>query len=399
MKAFCNIIATILLYNLFLFLSIWVLTFYFAWELLLMIFFIDLVPNIILLLMYSSENAREIEIENTLVPFVIPPLLNIVFIFIIAGLSIFLFVFEGIIYFEVEVITAMQTMKIISSIFVISSILLLITYFYQIISTLFPQFGTRTRRNNILSGAYILFRFTFILFFILWANGINLYDPIFVLFGIEFYWFYLAIAISLLLFICGTILFSIGERRRKKIELEFLKDRTRILSELEDSIDLENINETKTKLNNILESLDTQKNYLQKITDVSLQNLTNPSIIDVIEKVVLEKQDGEEKLEDEVEKAISSMNNNTLEHIDFIDKLIQNINFCINSPQETDCFIFKNQISTNLSNIKQAYKQIETRKIVGFKWTATFAIFWTVTSSLLNVSLSTILEGLVSSVL
>ena len=399
LKTFCNIIVVSLLFDLFFFLSIWMLTFYFAWEIFLIVLIIDLVPSIIISLMHSSENARDIEVENALLPQLTRPLFNLLFLLILLGLGIFMFIFEGIIYFEVEVITTSQIMKIISSLFIISSISLLLIYSIQIASTLSPLIGTRTRRNNILSGANSLFRFTLVLFFILWANGINLFDPIFVLFGIEFYWFYIAIAISLLLFFCSTIFFTVGERRRKNIELEFLKKRTTILSELEDSIDLQNINESKIRLNTIIESLDTQKNDLQRIIDNKYDKVTDPLIIEAIKEVVLEKQDDEVTLEDELKETISSMESNTLEHIDFINKLIQEINFCINSSQESDCLVFRNQISSNIIIIKQAYKQTDTRPAVAFKWTAIMGLFWTVTSSLLNVSLSSIFEEIVSTVI
>ena len=399
LKTFCNIIVVSLLFDLFFFLSIWMLTFYFAWEIFLIVLIIDLVPSIIISLMHSSENARDIEVENALLPQLTRPLFNLLFLLILLGLGIFMFIFEGIIYFEVEVITTSQIMKIISSLFIISSISLLLVYTYQTASTLSPLIGTRTRRNNILSGASILFRFTLVLFFILWANGINLFDPIFVLFGIEFYWFYIAIAISLLLFFCSTIFFTVGERRRKNIELEFLKKRTTILSELEDSIDLQNINESKIRLNTIIESLDTQKNDLQRIIDNKYDKVTDPKIIEAIKQVVLEKQDDEVTFEDELKETISSMESNTLEHIDFINNLIQEINFCINSPEKSDCRLVKNQISSNLITIKQVYKQTDTRRAVAFKWTAVIGLFWTVTSSILNVSLSSFFEEIVSTVI
>ena len=110
---------------------------------------------------------------------------------------------------------------------------------------------------------------------------------------------------------------------------------------------------------------------------------------------MLEKEYDKLSLEDEVKKAVNLMESSTLKQINFIEKLIDDINFCIESSQPTDCFNFKHQISSKIMTIEQAYAATESRPNVGgIKWTVLLGFLWTATSALLNVSLSSVLENI-----
>jgi len=145
-------------------------------------------------------------------------------------------------------------------------IYILVTFFvitiYYIINSIIAisniyseKIESTTRRIYIEKAAMGIFRLSFVSYLILWMFDINLLDPIFTINQLDFYWLFLVLGITIILFLISLIIYRQGEQRSLKNETKYIDELLTIYQDVKKIIRVKDLKKTKkslTKINKLL---------------------------------------------------------------------------------------------------------------------------------------------------
>lgn len=396
------------------FLSILILTLYFPLEIFLFLLVVLLIPVLFLFIWrYSigTDSRREIKIQE-LIQEILRSEETISWIRkynILRPIIGFLtYIIIGIIYFGIDVEPANQTIYLIAALFILYSFLVIVRVYESIPKALSSKITSFLRKEYVFMIAIGIYQLSFVALFVLWVFGIGLFDVIFLIIGIPFYWFYLVLLISLGLFLVTTIIYSIGEKRRNKIEEKFYEEQNEMLEKIINTIDIDKIGETKKGLDDLINYLYEKKVNLESLYKKELNILSNNDYLYWIE-LALDNNRTEKNTDtpskDIVQKVFSIMKVYIVDHIDFFDTMVDNIRVHIdymNQKTEVASNVklmgFKDQLQNNKNYNKLFLDKIKSRPTFNLRNFSFFGIIWTVGTAMLGISLSDILQ-MVASVL
>ena len=396
------------------FLSILILTLYFPLEIYLLILVVQLIPVLFLFIWFYSIGAdsfRELVIQeliqtNLANEEVISKIRKYNIFQIILGILIYVII--GIIYFGIDVEPAKQTVYIIAALFIMGSSLVIVRILIAIPNALSPKITRDVRKDYVFMIAIGIYQLSFVTLFVLWVFGVGFFDVIFLIYGIPIYWFYLVLLISLGLFLITTVLYSIGEKRRNKIEAKFYEERNETLDKIINTIDIDKINETKEGLEDLIKFLIEKKANLESSYQKELNILLNNDYLYFLENVldnIRTEKNKDTPSKDIIQNVISIMKVYTVDHINFFDTMVENLRVKIdymNQKAEVESkeklMEFKGQLQKDKKNNEKHIQGINNRSTFNLRNNSLFGIIWTFGTAMIGIPLSDVLQ-MVASVL
>jgi len=256
-QIFASILVRLLfVYSLIFLFGIWTLTQTWAWNIYLFILLVDLIGEISAYIfnwrigLYEKDYLEEYHQQKNLANFYSPRFsIFTKFSEILDGFifGTIIYVVIGVIYFNNSVETNLQTELIILVIVIILSndLTSLLKSLHQSSSS---HVDDKLRYESLVTIGLFIYRFSFITYFILWILNIDIFDVLFSVGPVNFYWFYIVISIALGLFLLVMLIYRIGAKKRKEYKLGNLKNYDNLLHDINLLTNIENFTNSRKAL-------------------------------------------------------------------------------------------------------------------------------------------------------
>ncbi|MFX1538485.1 MAG: hypothetical protein ACFFDI_30200, partial [Promethearchaeota archaeon] len=330
--------------------------------------------------------------------------------------NIILYVVIGVLYFALKVSALEQTEYIVTATFGISSLLMLANFGLAARDSLSPKIESKVRQGNLFTAGIIIYRLTFISYFILWVFDVGIFDPAFNVFGVAFYWFYIVLFIALLLFLFVTVVYAIGESRHKREQLDYLSNRNALIGQIGQRIDLQNMPQTKEELIAVIgflneqiieidDSLTTKLNsYIAKLDEVARFLPTFSPYFALKEDVEADSNDYifteddllqlvKTKLNFDLVATFASMEQAAVDQAEFLQSVRTTIQFTVDNFNSSN--LVQLNIWFDIRKLKNDYALERCESIQAFPWkiNSLLGVIWTVVNAVIGLSLSSVLES------
>jgi hypothetical protein len=367
--------------------TIWILTWRFLWELYLALLGVGLAGIILSAAMLcrmgalNNRGLSRIILKEKLISESYPNLKRLGRLF---WRSTNIFVFGTILYifFIMNVSVEIMARYIIAASYLSSTVVLISHLFGKIFILSSPKIDMELRIDHLADSFYILYSFSFLIYFVLWALNIPLFLSILKIGDFDIPMLF-AVVLAIFALFTSLVVFpySLGENRVKKEEITFLEKKLKLIREIEETIDPSDIDRSETSLiaenEKILEETTTIKEALNREIASKQKRYVNgcysPS---------------------EVEECFKDFFKNKLSYVDSLRKYIKRITFTLKSGT-LSAYAELDKLTDNWAeSVKEQLKNVKQRHTLFLK--SFSVVFWVSLNTVFGLSLTTILKSIIS---
>ncbi len=179
-------------------------------------------------------------------------------------------------------------------------IYILVTFFvitiYYIIDSIIAisnihseKIESTTRRIYIEKAAMGIFRLSFVSYLVLWFFDINLFDPMFTINQLDFYWLFLVVGITIILFLISLLIYRRGEQRSLKNETKYIDELLTIYQDVKKIIEVKDLKKT-------IKSLTKIKKLLLQIINSGYESI-HENAVEIFKELKEQEYDIQERID------------------------------------------------------------------------------------------------------